>query len=221
MVDIKRKSKQRRQSGFTIVEIITVIIVIGILTSIVIVIYPGYQKRARDSERKSDVSQIATALGAYAIQKGHYIENNASIDPINLCSSGLNGSGNGWLNAGAAESSGASEGLGSYTKSIISCLEDAGVLRSGDFIDPLGCKYASGGQCGAVNVQTSPAQAYMKATCKKSGNAITYVLAHLENDPRKDSEVDQLCDANTLTGFTSVNQNWGTRYGMNYYVVAK
>lgn len=191
-----------------------VIVVIGILASITFVLYPGYQKRTRDNERKSDMVQIATALSAYALQKNNYVGTASGC--------GLGNNGNGWFNAGAAESAaGAGEGLGSYTKSIANCLEDVSLLRSGEFVDPLGCKYASGGQCGAVNVVASPAQAYMKVTCKKGTADVTYVLSHLENDPRKDAEVDALCDAGTVTGYNATTQKWGTRYGMNYYVMAK
>lgn len=222
MVGNDRHTHQK-QSGFTVVELITVIIIIGILASIAFVAYPGYQMRARDSERKSDLGQIAAALSAYALRKNNYVTNNASItnnaERCDTNGAGLNGTGNGWFNAGASESSGASEGLGSYTKSIASCLEDMGLLKSGDFVDPSGCKYASGGSCGDVN--GAPAQAYMKMTCEMSNSSITYVLAHIESEPRKDTEINNLCATGTVAGFSGATKNWGTRYGMNYYMVAK
>lgn len=200
-------NKQSSDSaGFTIVEIIIVVMVLGVLVSIVTVFYPGYQKRTRDSERKSDMSQIAAALGAYVLQKGNYVEAGSGC--------GVNGNGNGWFNAGPADT-----GAGTYPKSIATCLQEAGLLRSGEFIDPLNCTWASGGTCGSYLGQ--PAQAYMKATCTKNSAPITYVLTHIENDPRKDAEVNALCDSGSVSGFTSTTQQWGTGYGMNYYVVAK
>lgn len=56
---------RNRQPGFTIVELLIVIVVIGILASITIVAYNGTQVRARDTQRASDAHNILTALEAY------------------------------------------------------------------------------------------------------------------------------------------------------------
>jgi prepilin-type N-terminal cleavage/methylation domain-containing protein len=196
--------KRANSKGFTVVEIITVLTVIAILVSIVIVLYPGYQKRSRDNERKSDMQQIAASLGAYVLQKNDYVGVGSGC--------GLNGNGSGWFNVGPSENA-------LYPKAIATCLQEVGTLKSGDFIDPLNCKSDSGGVCGTY--QGTPAQGYMKATCTKSGAPITYIMTHLENDPRKDAEVDALCDVGSISGFDANGQKWGTNYGMNYYVVAK
>lgn len=187
-----------RFRGFTLVELLIVIAVMGILASIVLVMYPGYRQRANDDTRKSDIQQIASALSAYAIQK------NSLIGTGSGC--GKDGNGNGWLSAGPSQ-------IASYPKSIYDCLKDANLLADGDFIDPSGCLYNSGGNCG-----TNPAQAYMKVTCQKGSNTVTYVLTHLESQPRKDAEVDALCDSGTVSGFDVTTQKWGTNHGMNYYV---
>ena len=70
--------KREYNTGFTLVELIIVISVISILAAIVLVAYPGYQARTRDNERKSDVSQLASALGAYAFQKKNILKNQSS-----------------------------------------------------------------------------------------------------------------------------------------------
>ena len=48
---------KRSQSGFTIVELLIVIVVIAILAAITIAAYNGIQQRARDSAAKSDLGQ--------------------------------------------------------------------------------------------------------------------------------------------------------------------
>lgn len=193
---------KKNSRGFTIVEILIVIAVIGILLSISLVVYPGYQQSARDTERKSDVEQIAAALRTYAIQNNDFVGDNSGC--------GANSDGNGWFNA-----TGSVSGV-SYPRSIAACLQDKGVLKASDFVDPSGCVSASGGVCG-----TTTAQAYMKATCSKAGVPITYVFAHLESQPPKNGEVDGLCDDGTVLGFVAATQKWGSLYGMNYYVGVK
>jgi len=186
--------REGRAKGFTVVELLIVIATIGILASIALVLYPGYRQRANDTERKSDVQQVVAGLSAYALQK------NTLIGTDSGC--GKDGDGNGWLSVGPSE----------YPKAILTCLQEADVLGTGDFVDPTGC-IKDGGSCGSNRVT-----AYMKATCKKGGNDITYVLAYLESEPQKTAEVDALCDAGTVEGFNSTTQKWGTAYGMNYYV---
>lgn len=54
--------------GFTIVELLVVIVVIGILASVVIVGYSGFSSRARDNVLKSSLATIAQGLKAYGAQ---------------------------------------------------------------------------------------------------------------------------------------------------------
>lgn len=56
---------KNKQSGFTLVELLIVIVVIAILAAISIVAYNGIQERARDSRRASDIAQIKKALLTY------------------------------------------------------------------------------------------------------------------------------------------------------------
>lgn len=53
------------KKGFTLVELLIVIVVLGILVSISIVAYNGAQQRARDSRRHNDISELTKALEVY------------------------------------------------------------------------------------------------------------------------------------------------------------
>jgi prepilin-type N-terminal cleavage/methylation domain-containing protein len=65
-------SLKKRQSGFTIVELLIVIVVIGILATLVIVTFTGIQQKARDSQRQTDIQALNNHLAAYYAQNGTY-----------------------------------------------------------------------------------------------------------------------------------------------------
>jgi type IV pilus assembly protein PilA len=57
--------KNKKQKGFTLIELIIVIAIVGILAAIAIPTYLGFQNRARDSATTSAVGVIRTALAAF------------------------------------------------------------------------------------------------------------------------------------------------------------
>jgi prepilin-type N-terminal cleavage/methylation domain-containing protein len=57
--------KHRTSGGFTIIELLIVIVVIGILAAILIVSYNGVQKGARDKSLVSDIDGVAGELTRY------------------------------------------------------------------------------------------------------------------------------------------------------------
>jgi len=61
-----------KQTGFTIVELLIVVVVIAILAAISLVAYTGFQQRARDNIRKSDINAIARSLELLYIDRGMY-----------------------------------------------------------------------------------------------------------------------------------------------------
>ena len=62
----------KTKSGFTIVELLIVIVVIGILAAITIVAYNGIQQRAHNSQTASAVKQYYQALMAYRVDHDTY-----------------------------------------------------------------------------------------------------------------------------------------------------
>jgi prepilin-type N-terminal cleavage/methylation domain-containing protein len=64
--------KKRAASGFTIVELLIVIVVIGILAALVLNSFRGVQERARDTKRRTDVNAQAGQLEVYYTDNGGY-----------------------------------------------------------------------------------------------------------------------------------------------------
>lgn len=63
---------KRRQQGFTIVELLIVIVVIGILAALVITTYSGIQQKGRNTERTTDLKAVQGQLEAYYATNGRY-----------------------------------------------------------------------------------------------------------------------------------------------------
>ena len=66
--------------GFTIVELIIVIVVISILVAVTIVTYAGIQQRAQFSAEQQDMTSIRKLLELYKVANGTY-PNSAACDP--------------------------------------------------------------------------------------------------------------------------------------------
>jgi prepilin-type N-terminal cleavage/methylation domain-containing protein len=64
--------KKRDQRGFTIVELLIVIVVIGILAALVVTTYGGIQAKGRDSQRQADVSALQTQIEAFYANNNYY-----------------------------------------------------------------------------------------------------------------------------------------------------
>jgi type II secretion system protein G len=65
-------SLNKRNKGFTIVELLIVIVVIGILAGLVITTYNGIQQKARNTERTTDLKTFQSQLEAYYANNGNY-----------------------------------------------------------------------------------------------------------------------------------------------------
>ena len=62
--------KKRERKGFTLIELMVVILIVGILAAVAIPLMRGRIDSAKWSEGKAMVGTIATALRAYGAEKG-------------------------------------------------------------------------------------------------------------------------------------------------------
>ena len=65
--------KQRyKQDGFTLIEAMVVLLIIGTLAAVMLVQNREAQRRARDAKRLADIGMIQLALELFRDQNGHY-----------------------------------------------------------------------------------------------------------------------------------------------------
>ena len=109
MISLGGHPKGNRYQGFTIVELLIVIVVIGILALLVITTYSGIQAKARNAKRQNDIQALQVQLEAFFQQNGYYpsrtdmnsaswltanmksLDTNALIDPSSTCNPATTG----------------------------------------------------------------------------------------------------------------------------------
>jgi len=61
-----------KQKGFTLIELLVVISIISLLASVILVALTGARSKARDTKRRADLRQLATALELYYNDNRNY-----------------------------------------------------------------------------------------------------------------------------------------------------
>lgn len=63
---------KNNRSGFTIVELLIVIIVIGILTGLIVTTFSDFKRKSRNTERQNDIKYVQQAVENYYAQNEKY-----------------------------------------------------------------------------------------------------------------------------------------------------
>jgi len=72
MKDMRRNRRIRARSGFTLIEVLLVVAILGILAGVVVVNFSGKGKGARIKATRSSIAAICTAIGMYEVDTGRY-----------------------------------------------------------------------------------------------------------------------------------------------------
>lgn len=74
MVRFLKIPRTSPKQGFTLIELIVVIVIIGIMTALVTVNFIGIRQRGRDAQRKSELRQIQSSFEFYRQDQSEYPE---------------------------------------------------------------------------------------------------------------------------------------------------
>lgn len=72
----------KNRKGFTLVELLVVVAIIGLLSTLAVVALGNARQKARDAKRVSDIKQIQTGLELFFSDNNSYPAVAAKIDPL-------------------------------------------------------------------------------------------------------------------------------------------
>src|SRR5690348_6674967 len=76
---------ETKNQGYTLLEILVVISIIGLLTATILVAVSSARSKSRDAVRISDMEQISRALDLYYDKHGNYPNFTSSVLATNWC----------------------------------------------------------------------------------------------------------------------------------------
>jgi len=78
----RRGARRDHEAGFTLVEIMVVVVIIGLLATVVVLNVLPSQKRASVEKARADIAQLETALESYRLTMLRYPTTDAGLEAL-------------------------------------------------------------------------------------------------------------------------------------------
>jgi general secretion pathway protein G len=77
-----RTNRTKRGSGFTLVELLLVLVILGVLAAIVIPKFSGRTEQAKEQAAVTQISTFRTALDAFEVDNGYYPKGKGGLQDL-------------------------------------------------------------------------------------------------------------------------------------------
>src|SRR4051812_37030072 len=74
--------RHKSRPGFSLIEIMIVVVIIGLMAGVVTLATTGYLERAKKERARSDLATYSTALDSYYLQKGSFPDTQAGLKAL-------------------------------------------------------------------------------------------------------------------------------------------
>lgn len=91
---MKKLARKTRRRGFTLVELLVVIVVLAVLAAIVLPKFMDSSKRSKESALRSDLKLLRNAIGLFYTDTGAYPKQLSDLAATSAPAKGLDSSGN-------------------------------------------------------------------------------------------------------------------------------
>lgn len=78
----RTRTLRKTRRGFTLVEMLLVMVILGTLAAIVVPKFTGRTEQAKETAAKTQISSISTALDAFEVDNGYYPEGQEGLEEL-------------------------------------------------------------------------------------------------------------------------------------------
>lgn len=79
---LKLARNRRRQKGFTLVEMLLVLVILAALAAVVVPKFAGRSKQAKVTAAQSQISNLEIALDSFEVDNGYYPKGGAGLEDL-------------------------------------------------------------------------------------------------------------------------------------------